>query len=113
MLNLTKSWLHCNFHGRTGDCRASALQELCAPRYLKLLLYNHPSLHTLEVPSVFHERFGDEVAERLADALNHNDHLLPTIPPFPRSLHGYGRPTDPSLFNHSVIFHSIIFALRI
>ena len=29
MLNLTKSWLHCNFHGRTGDCRASALQELC------------------------------------------------------------------------------------
>ena len=54
----------------------TALQELCAPRYLKLLLYNHPSLHTLEVPSVFHERFGDEEADRLADALKHNDHLL-------------------------------------
>ena len=54
----------------------TALQELCAPRYLKLLQYNHPALHTLHVPAVFHERFGDDEADRLADALKHNDHLL-------------------------------------
>ena len=29
MLNLTITWLHCDMRGRSGDCRASALQELC------------------------------------------------------------------------------------
>ena len=47
-----------------GDCRASALQELCAPRYLKLLKANHPALHTLHVPAVFHAEFGDDEADQ-------------------------------------------------
>lgn len=29
MFNLTITWLHCDMRGRSGDCRASALQELC------------------------------------------------------------------------------------
>jgi len=54
----------------------TALQELCAPRYLKLLKANHPALHTLHVPAVFHAEFGDEEADQLAEALERNDHLL-------------------------------------
>ena len=27
--NLTIGWMHCDFHGRTGDCRLSFLQALC------------------------------------------------------------------------------------
>jgi len=76
-LNVTVSWMHCDFRGRTGDCRKNALQELCDLQQCNTMIDEFEA----ERGSSF-----DGVLRLRADIFWETTVRLPT-PPAPRTLY--------------------------